>query len=42
MGLAVGAYVPLNYYAREGDCFSQTVSRADMLINWHKAFDGVN
>lgn len=39
MGVMMGVYVPLNTYARNSDCFSLLLNRADTFILWHKYFD---
>jgi hypothetical protein len=39
MGVVMGVYVPLNTYARNSDCFSLLLNRADTFIQWHKYFD---
>ena len=41
MGVAMGLYVPLNLYARDSDCYSSAVSKADMVIGLHRLWDSV-
>ena len=35
----MGLYVPMNRYARNDDCFSLLLARADVFIQWHRFFD---
>lgn len=39
VGAAMGLYVPMNLYARNSDCFSLMLARADTFIQWHRYFD---
>ncbi len=40
MGALVGTYLPLNYLARNGDCFSNTWYTAETILSYHSYFDG--
>ena len=40
MGSLIGLYLPLNYLARNGDCFSETWYSVETLLEYHTYFDG--
>ncbi len=41
VGGVLGLYAPLNFYARNGDCFSSFLSVSLDIVSYHTIFDGL-